>query len=180
MYTVFLLVKATGDGADVPALMKREVQALDPNLPMDVVWSLEDLTAENMAATRIPALLMVILAGFTVFLSATGTYGVIAHMVARRTPEIGVRMALGARAVTVLRMVLGRVLRIALVGSLVGLALAWMGARLLETLLFGVSAHDPLTFVAVTAFLLAASLLACLHPVRRATRVDPVTALRND
>jgi ABC-type antimicrobial peptide transport system permease subunit len=89
-------------------------------------------------------------------------------------------MALGARAASVLGMVLGRVLRIALAGSLVGLVLAWMGARLLETLLFGVSAHDPQTFVAVIVFLLAASLLACLHPVRRATRVDPVIALRND
>jgi predicted permease len=180
LFTVFLAVKAAGTGADIPALMKHEVQALDPYLPMDVVWSLEDLTAENMAETRVLALLMAVLAGFTLFLSATGTYGVIAHMVSRRTQEIGVRMALGARAASVLGMVLGRVLRIALAGSLVGLVLAWMGARLLETLLFGVSAHDPQTFVAVIVFLLAASLLACLHPVRRATRVDPVIALRND
>jgi predicted permease len=179
MFTVFLLVKATAEAGDIPALMKHEVQALDPYLPMDQVWRLEELTAANLAETRVPMTLMAILAGFALFLSAMGTYGVIAHMVARRTPEIGVRMALGARAGTVLRMVVGRILRIAAIGSAIGLGLAWAGARLLESLLFGVSGRDPFTFAAVAAFLMVASVIACLQPARRATRVDPVIALRN-
>jgi predicted permease len=179
MFTVFLVVKAAGEDADVPALMKHEVQALDPYLPMDEIWRLEELTADTLAATRVPMVLMAILAGFAVLLSAMGTYGVIAHMVVRRTPEIGVRMALGARAGAILRMVMERILRIALVGSGIGLALAWAGARLLESQLFGISAHDPATFVVVTLFLVLAALLACLQPARRAARVDPVIALRN-
>ena len=122
--------------------------------------------------------LLAFAAAMAVLLSAVGTYGVIGYLVTQRRSEIGLRVALGARAWAVTRLVVGRSLRLALLGALIGTAAALATTRLLSSLLYGVRATDPATFVAAVVFLLLVAVLASVAPARRATRVDPVEALR--
>jgi putative ABC transport system permease protein len=127
---------------------------------------------------RYPALLISLFAGLALVLAAVGIYGVISYTVSQQTHEIGVRMALGAQQRDVLRLVLSRGVKLALIGIGIGLAMALAVTRLMQGLLFGVSATDSVTFATVAALLFVVALLACLIPARRATRVDPLVALR--
>jgi ABC-type antimicrobial peptide transport system permease subunit len=125
-------------------------------------------------------ILLGIFAALALILSCVGIYGVISHVVGQRTHEIGVRMALGAQRRDVMRLVLGEGARMALMGVAAGVAAAWGLTRLMEDELFGVTAHDPLTFAAVAILLTLVALLACYLPARHAVRVDPMTALRHE
>jgi putative ABC transport system permease protein len=125
-------------------------------------------------------LLLSIFAGLALVLAAVGIYGVIGYSVSQRTQEIGIRMALGAPRASVLRMVVGQAMALALVGVAVGAVGAWLLSRLMQKLLFGVSASDPVTFAAVAGLLAAVAALAAAVPGLRATRVDPVIALRSE
>jgi putative ABC transport system permease protein len=125
-------------------------------------------------------LLLSIFAGLALVLAAVGIYGVIGYSVSQRTQEIGIRMALGAPRGTVLRMVVGQAMRLALAGVVLGAAGAWLLTRLMQKLLFGVTPSDPLTFVAVSALLALVAAIAASVPGLRATRVDPVIALRSE
>ena len=139
---------------------------------------MEQIVSASVASRRLS---MALLAGFAVValaLAAVGLYGVMSYVVTQRTHEIGVRMALGARAASVLRLVLGQGMRLALLGTAMGATVAFLGARLLGDFLYRVSAFDPVTYLVVTALLLAVGALACFVPARRASRVDPMTALR--
>ena len=140
--------------------------------------TLEEVVARSVAERRLQMLLLAVFAAIALVLAAVGTYGVLAYQIAERTREFGVRMAVGARAGDILRMVLRQGMAPAVAGVAAGLCGAALLARLLSTLLFETTPLDPATFGATAATLLAAALVACWLPARRATRVDPSTALR--
>jgi predicted permease len=139
---------------------------------------LEEVISDSLASRRFAMILLGAFAALALVLSAIGIYGVISYIVGRRTHEIGIRLALGAYPSDVLRLVLGQGAKVALVGVVIGVVAALALARLMTGMIFGVSAHDPLTFAVVTAGLVAVALAACYIPARRATRTDPVTAMR--
>jgi putative ABC transport system permease protein len=151
---------------------------LDRNVPLSQVRTYDDYFAQTLAEPRFNTLLLGLFAGLALLLTAIGLYGVLAYSVSQRTAEIGIRMALGARGADVLALVLRQGMTLALIGVTVGLLVARAGTRLLSNLLYDVSATDPLTFTLVALLLLFVALLACWIPARRATRVDPLIALR--
>ena len=139
---------------------------------------MEQMVSESIAPRRFSALLMVIFGLVALALASIGLYGMLSYSVAQRTPEIGVRVALGAQRRDVLTMVIKQALRLALLGVVAGLVTSLALAQLLRNLLFGVAATDPLTFAVVALVLLAVAVLASFVPARRAARVDPMVALR--
>ncbi len=175
-----LVVRTAGDPVGIVNAVRGEVRAIDPDLALYSVVTMEQLIAERPSTflRRYPALLMVVFAAIALILAAIGIYGVISYSVNQRTHEIGVRMALGAQRRDVLRLIIGQGLVLILFGVGGGLAAALALTRLMHSLLFGVSATDPLTFIIVTALLALVALLACYIPARRATKVDPLIALR--
>jgi len=162
------------------AAVKALVLAVDPAQPVYDIATMDERLSESTAPQRFNALLVGVFALAALALAAVGIYGVLAFSVARRTPEIGVRMALGARRAAVLRMVVGEGLRLCALGVGLGLAASAPLTRLLRSLLFGVSPSDPLTLVAASAALLLVAVMACYVPARRATEVDPMVALRHE
>ncbi len=174
---MFVVARSSQGAALAPAL-RREVQAADPGVTITQVETMQQAFSRAVARPRFDTLLLAVFAGIAVLLAAVGIYGIIAYSVAQRTHEIGVRMALGAAQGSVLRMVIRQGAGLAAMGVAVGLAGAFALTRLLSTLLFGVSATDPLTFVAAALGLLLVAVAASLVPARRATRISPVDALR--
>ena len=152
---------------------------LDPLQPVTDVHSMGELLSNALAARRHALGLMSLFAILALIMAATGVYGVVAYIVAERTPEIGIRMALGARRTRVLSMVLGQGLRLAVAGAAAGLTAALLLARFAATLLPGLQWNDPLVVLAAPLVLIAVGALACYVPARRATRVDPLIALRS-
>ncbi len=158
--------------------MRAQVHALDNALPVSNVASMDDVMSANRARPRFLTLLLTLFSAVSLSLAALGIYGVISYLVAQRTNEIGIRMALGAQAGDVVRLIGATGLRLAVAGTVIGAVGALVLTRFLSGLLFGVSSMDPLTFVAMAATLGAVTLLACYVPARRASRVDPLVALR--
>jgi putative ABC transport system permease protein len=158
--------------------VRKEVQALDPDQPIAVVRTMNDWVAMSVATPRYRTTLLALFAALAMILAATGIYGVMSYSVAQRTHEIGVRMALGARQLDVLKMVVGQGMLLTLVGVAIGLGGAFAVTRVMSSLLFGVTEKDPITFVVVAALLIAVAFVACFVPARRATKVDPLVALR--
>lgn len=173
-----LLLRARGELASVQAAARTAINAVDPQLAVFGVEPLAETLRASVSGRRFAALMTGLFAGITVLLALVGIHGVIAYTTAQRSQEIGVRMALGATAGAVLAMVLRSGLRLAVLGTVLGLAGAWLGSRLLGQFLFGVGALDPLTFAVVPVVVLAATLVACWVPARRAARAEPVRALR--
>jgi predicted permease len=160
------------------AAVRRQVREVDPSQPIHNAHSLEQIRSESIAPERFILALVGSFAAIALLLAMAGIYGVTSYFVTRRTREIGIRMALGAQARDVRRLVLRQGLALALGGVAIGLAAAFMLTRVMKTLLFEVSATDPLTFVSIAALLTAIALLACYLPARRATKVNPMVALR--
>lgn len=158
--------------------VRSEIAALDPEVPVSNVRTMEQVLSDSVARSRFGALLLTIFAGVALLIAAIGIYGVVAYSVAQRTQEIGVRMALGATARDVLRLVLGGGVRLAAAGVTVGLFTAILLSRFVESLLFEVSPTDPATLAGLAIALGAVAMLACYVPARRAARVDPNEALR--
>jgi putative ABC transport system permease protein len=158
--------------------MQRQVWAIDKDQPLTRVETLEEVVSASVAQRRFQAVLLLLFAGGAVALAVVGVYGVISYAVAQRTPEIGLRLALGAQRHDILSLTMARALAPILAGLAAGLAGALAGSRLLTSLLFEVKPSDPATFALVAALLGAVALGACLIPARRATRVDPMVALR--
>jgi predicted permease len=173
-----LLVRTTSGPAEALGPVRDQVQTLDRNMPLRNTGTLQERLAQGLWAPRMGAALLSIFGGLALALAMIGVYGVISYSVSQRTQEIGVRMALGAQAGDVLRLVLTQGMTLAAGGAAAGLIAAFLAARVVAGLLYGVSPKDPLTFAAVGGVLLAVALVACYVPARRATRVDPLVALR--
>ena len=163
-----------------PAALRDALSRIDPSQPVDQVTELPDLLASSLAPRRFPLQLLAVFAALALVLSAVGIYGVTAYSVAQRTREIGVRMAVGASAANVLRMVMGGALRTVALGLCIGTVAALAGGRLIASQLYGVSARDPVTYVAIAALLGVVALAASGIPALRATRIDPMAALRTE
>jgi predicted permease len=173
-----LVVRTSVEPASVAPAVREAVREVDPYQPVSGVRTLEEVLGRDTAQRRLNVILLASFAGLALLLAALGIYGVLAYFVVQHTPEIGVRMALGASPGDVLRMVVGRGMRLALAGVGCGLVAAFALTRLIESQLFGVSASDPVTFAGIALLLAAVALLACYLPARRATKVDPMVALR--
>ena len=173
-----LVVRARTDPLMLAPAVRREVRALDPEIPVSRVRSMEQVLSASASVRELNVMLLSVFAAVALTLAALGIYGVMAYTVTQRTKEIGVRMALGASAVEVQRLVLRQGLLLAGIGVLLGALGAVALGRVLTSLLFGVSATDPAIYAAVTAVLAAVALLATYVPARRATRVSPMVALR--
>jgi putative ABC transport system permease protein len=171
-------IRTTADPLAATGDARAAIRATDPSLGVSEVATMTAVLTDATSDRRLDMLLFALLGGLALALATVGVYGVVAYSVSQRTHEIGVRMAIGAGASDVMRMVLGEGCRLALAGVAVGSALALAGARLIRGLLFETSATDPVTFVAVAASLVAVAVLASYVPARRATRVDPMLALR--
>ena len=175
---VNFIVRGASDAVPLESSIRSAVRELDPTLPVYNLWSMEEVVSRSMVQPRFLALLLATFSGIALFLAAIGIYGVMAYSVAQRTQEIGVRMALGARPFHVLRLVFKQSLVMLLFGTVIGLAGAFALTRLMRTLLFEVTATDPLTYVSVIGLLVVVALLASYIPARRAAKVDPLVALR--
>ena len=175
---VNFVVRAANESAPMESSIRNSVRELDSTLPVYNLWSMNEVVSKSMVQPRFLALLLAVFSGIALFLAAIGIYGVMAYSVAQRTQEIGVRMALGARPFHVLRLVLKQSLVMLLIGTVIGLAGAFALTRLMRTLLFEITATDPLTYVSVIGLLTVVALLACYIPARRAAKVDPLIALR--
>lgn len=181
MYSyITLVVRAAGDPSALTTSIKNTVWSFDRNLTLSDIVTLEDVVERANAQPRFQMLLLGVFAFVALTLAAIGIYGVMSYAVSRRTRELGVRISLGASQRDVLRLVIGQGMMLALVGSAVGILAALLLSRLMAQLLYGVTATDPMTFVAVTLTLLIVALLACYLPARRATKVDPLVALRTE
>jgi putative ABC transport system permease protein len=177
-FSTSLVVRAKGDTGAVLASVERAVREGDPAQTATGAKTMEQALYDSAAPPRFYSLLLGTFAALALLLASIGIYGVLSYAVAQRTQEIGIRMALGARGGDVLRMVIGQGMTLTLLGVGVGLPGALLLTRVMRGLLFGVSATDPLTFAGVALVLALAALVACLIPARRATKVDPMVALR--
>ena len=173
-----LVIRTRGDAGSVALGARNVIQTLDREQPVADVRTMASLLANSIARARFSALLLAIFAGIALVLSAVGIYGVISYLVAQRGHELGVRMALGAQTRDVVKLVLRNGMTLAAIGVGIGLGGAFALTRVMRTLLFGVTPTDLITFVSVAGLLLFVALLACYIPARRATKVDPLVALR--
>ena len=173
-----LVIRTASDPvAMIPTIVK-EIQAVDSEIPAFDVATMEQRMSDFLARRRFAMVLLAVFAAIAVLLAAVGIYGVISYSVTQRTNEIGIRVALGASSRDVLSLILRQGMTLALIGATLGLIAAFVLTRFLSAMLFGVNATDPLTFVGVAVLLIAVALLACWIPARRATKVDPLIALR--
>jgi putative ABC transport system permease protein len=175
----YIVVRATRDPEAVTGSLRTTIASIDPNLPVEV-QTMDSIVDSAVSSPRVRTILLASFAALALVLTAVGIYGVVSYFVSERTREIGIRMALGARKEEVLRLVLGKGLVLTASGLMIGTVAAAVFMRLLSTLLFGVTATDPLTYGTASVVLLMFSLVAILVPARRATRVDPIRAIRHD
>ena len=173
-----IVVKTATDPVALTNAVRREIVAVDQEQAVSNVTTLQQLMGESISVRRFFMLLLLVFAALALVLAAVGIYGVMSYVASQRTHEIGIRMALGAQAKDVLKLIIGNGMTLALIGVATGLAGAFALTRLLTGLLFGVAATDSLTFVSVSVGLIAVALIACYIPARRATKVDPLVALR--
>ena len=173
-----LMVRTAGDPTSLVGPLRSEMRALNKDVSVFSVQTMTQRIGALLAADRMIAVLLSIFGGGALLLAAIGIYGVIGYSVVQRTHEIGIRIALGAEQRDILKLIVGQGMVLIAIGAGVGLALAFAATRVLKSLLFGISATDPLTFTVVVILLIGVALLACYLPARRATKVDPLVALR--
>jgi putative ABC transport system permease protein len=173
-----LVVRTSGDPASLAPTIKRKIWARDKSITVSQVQTMEQVVTDATAQPRFYLLMLGTFAAFALTLAAIGIYGVMSYSVSRRTHEVGVRMALGAKQIDVLKLVIRQGMTLALVGAAAGAIFAFLLTHLMSSVLYGVQPTDPLTFVCVPLVLLAVALMACYIPARRAAKVDPMVALR--
>jgi putative ABC transport system permease protein len=173
-----VLVRTSSGPRAVISSLRQAVWAIDANQPLSNINTLEQIVSESIAQPRLNMLLMMLFGGLALLLSAVGIYGLLSYAVTQRTQELGIRMALGANVTDVLKLVLKQGMLLALIGEVIGLAGAFALTRLMSGLLFGVTPTDTTIFAGVVAVLTLTALFACYLPARRATKVDPLVALR--
>jgi putative ABC transport system permease protein len=178
--TMYFVVRAEQDPTTLVPALRARVRQVDPDIPVSNVQTMETRAAASVARPRLQTVVLGTFAGLALLLAALGIYGVMSYAARQRTREIGIRMALGASSRAILALLLGKGLAMVAVGVLAGLLGAAALTRALRALLYGVSATDPLVFAGITAVLIAAALVAVLVPARRAARLDPVHALREE
>jgi putative ABC transport system permease protein len=171
-------VRTTGNPHAAISTVRAQIQSLEPNLAITNVQTIGDIVDQGLWAPRMGAALLGLFGALALALAAVGVYGVLSYSVTQQVHEIGIRMALGAQPVSVLKLIVGQGLKLAAAGLVLGLVGALVAMRVLSTLLFNVSTHDPVTFIGVSIVLVATAALACYIPALRATRVDPIIALR--
>jgi predicted permease len=176
--TLMLAVRSSFPTDRMVAAIREQVRALDNDQPVTGIATMEERISSTLSEPRFNTLLLGLFAGIAMLLAALGIYGVMSYVVTQRRPEFAIRMALGAQGRDVLRLVVRQGMKLTLIGVGIGLAGALALTRLIQKLLFGVSAADPLTFVAIALLLALVALVACWIPARRATKVDPLVALR--
>ena len=179
-YGSVVYLRTAADPGVLGEAIRREVRAVDPGVPVFAIRTMDDVVARNLAARRFALELLGIFAAVAFLLAAIGIYGVMAYTFSRRTGEIGLRMALGAQRIDILKIVLGEGALMIVFGVAAGLIGSAMLTRFLQTMLFEIKPTDPITFGVLTALLVSVALLACLIPAQRATRVDPLMALRHE
>jgi predicted permease len=177
---VALVVKTSGAPGALAADLRRTVRAVDPGVPLHKVLTMDEVISDSLASRRLYLWLLALFAGIALTLSAAGLYGVISYLVAQRTREIGMRMALGAQTRDVIRLVMSQGSRLTAIGIAVGVVAAFAFTRWLESLLDGVSARDPITFLVIAGLLALVALLATFIPASRAARVNPILAIRQE
>jgi putative ABC transport system permease protein len=177
---MMLLIRAQRDAASLTSLARDEVRAIDPDLPLFGVLTMDQQLAQQRWPFRIFGTMFVIFALIALALSAVGLYAVTAYSVSQRTQEIGVRMALGAQTAQVMWLILRRSIVQMTIGLTIGIAGALGVSRLLSSVLFQTGSRDPILLMAIVSLLIGVSTAACVWPARRATRLDPVNALRNE
>jgi len=175
-----LLVRSTSDPLRLVPAVRRQVLAVDKDQAIYNIKTMENVFSESIAAPQVVTSLLATFAAVALILAALGVYSVISYWVVQRSHEVGVRIALGAQHKHVLRLILGQGLKLVLVGVGLGVTAAFAVTRVISNLLFGVTATDPPIFVAVPLLLIAVAMLASYFPARRALKVDPIIALRNE
>jgi putative ABC transport system permease protein len=173
-----LVVRTKVDPLSIATSVRNQVWAIDKDQPVSDIRSMDDIVSEAVARQRFSMLLLGVFAALALVLAAVGIYGVMSYSVAQRTHEIGIRMALGAQRSDVLKMTVKQGLKLVVAGLVIGLAAAFVLTRVMASLLFGVSATDPVTFVSISLVLIGVAALASYIPALRATKVDPLVALR--
>src|SRR4029453_4830644 len=173
-----LIIRTNFDPLSLAGTVRQTVWEIDKDQPVSDISSMEEIVSDSVARQRFSMLLLGVFAGLAMVLAAVGIYGVMSYSVAQRTREIGIRMALGAQRSDVMKMTIGQGLRLVLTGVAIGLAAAFVLTRVMSTLLFGVSPTDPVTFISISIVLVSVAVLSSYVPALRATRVDPMFALR--
>jgi putative ABC transport system permease protein len=175
-----LAVRSAQDARTIATAIRDELRNIDPDIPLANVRTLDTVVADSIAPRRLSIVLLSAFSGIALLLASVGMYGVISFLVVQRTHEIGVRMALGAQATDVLGLVVRQGMNPVILGLIIGLTGTFAVGRLLAAQLYQLSPHDPFLLGAATIMLAVAALLACLLPARRATRIDPIQALRTE
>lgn len=174
-----LVIRTSVEPTSLVAAVRQVIHEIDPGQPVMNVRTMDQVLGEQMAQRRLGMLLLTAFAALALLMASLGIYGVLSYFVAQRTPEIGVRMALGAQPRDVLKLVIGQGMRLTVLGVVIGLVGAFALTRLMKSLLFGVSSTDPVTFALIAVLLTVVALFACYVPARRATKVSPMIVLRD-
>ncbi len=172
------MLRARKDAAALTPTVQQAIWSIDPNMPVFDVMTMEDRLAQEGEATLFTTFLLSAFAAISLFLALLGVYGVLAYSVRQRQQEIGIRIALGAVPAGIIRMVVGGGMKLVAGGLFAGLVASWLLTRYLSSVLFGVSPRDPATFLAIAGVLAVTTIVACYLPARRASRMDPIAALR--
>jgi putative ABC transport system permease protein len=180
VYALSVVMRTASEPRSVANALQAAVHEIDPNQPLVKIRTMEENVASSIAQPRFRTLLLTIFAAIALFLAAIGIYGLMSYTVTQRTREIGLRMALGSRPVDIFRLLIGNGLRVTLMGIVVGAIATTILTRYLESMLFQVRTYDPVTLGAMVVLLLVIAATACFIPARRATRVEPLIALRQD